>query len=155
MKLHEKLRNRNLFPYNFFNDGIFGTFDIHLENVNPAVPLKLHRSRKLNNWKTQRRSPILLSLNHGVRNPAFPQRQIKSFFPAVAGDPHRMKMKLPRQGLRSEPLPDFGSWIESINLHAETLDKRQIERNVLADSHRIDNRAGLDQRIIQPVAAVP
>jgi len=50
MKLHDKLRDRYFLSDDFFNDRVLGAFDIHLEDVDPRVPLKLHRRGKPNNW---------------------------------------------------------------------------------------------------------
>src|SRR5277367_137970 len=149
VKLHEKLRDRYFLLNDFFNDLVFGAFDIHLEDVDPAVPLKLHRRGKPDDWEAQIRAPVLWRLNYGVGNPVFLRRKIKRFFAIVPSDPRVMKMELPRQGLRRKPLFNLGSRIERVNLDAETSDKRQIEGNVFANSQRIDNRVVANHRTVQ------
>lgn len=52
MKFHKKLPYRNPFANHFFKNRVFGAFDIHLENVDFGVPLKLHRSGQPHDGKT-------------------------------------------------------------------------------------------------------
>src|SRR5580704_5972506 len=141
MKLNEQLLDGNLLSHDFFNHRILRAFNVHLENVDPAMPLKLHGGRQPHDWKTHGFPPTLASLYDGVRNPVFAGRRKKGLFSIVCNDSRLLKMKLPRQGLGGEPLLDFGSGVERFHIYSKMLDKRQIEGNVLPDSQRVDNSA--------------
>ncbi|MGB2639869.1 MAG: hypothetical protein WAN32_13030, partial [Candidatus Acidiferrum sp.] len=107
MELDEQLFDVNPFAQDFFDHGVFSTFDVHFEQVDPIVPLQAHRRGQAHDGQTHRVPPKLSRWNNRVRDPVFPGRQIKGFVPVVASDTDGVKMKLRRQGLREKPRFDF------------------------------------------------
>src|SRR5271170_4622574 len=97
MKLHKKLSHLNSLADDFLDHRVFGPFDIHFQNVDSAVPFKLHGGAQPHYRQADGFPAVLFCRVNGVRDPLFTRREMKSGFSVMAGDANGMKMKAWRQ----------------------------------------------------------
>lgn len=154
VKLDQNLSHRNPLLDQVLEDRVFGSFDVHLQEVDSVVPQALHRRVEADHRHLDGVPAVLPGADEGMGNEILPGRKVENPISVKISNTDVMKMKLLGKDLRCKPGLYSGRRVERVNGEAIALDQAEVEGNILTNAQGIDDRAGADQRRVEGIAAI-
>src|SRR6267143_2513155 len=146
MKLDQNLSHGNPLLDQVLEDRVFGSFDVHLQEVDSLVPQALHRRVEADHRDLDGIPAVLPGADEGMGNEILPGRKVENPISVKISNTDVMKMKLLGKDLRCKPGLYSGRRVEGVNGNPILMNQAEVEGNIFTNAQGIDDRAGADQR---------